>query len=366
MPLIAYQRLHGWTDYPHHFAFFEALEERGLLDKYDFAIDPYIDPQYCGLLMQRFPQLILTDSVSNGSRLKSFLKRNGLPGAAQAAKLDAKFDAVCEAPGGRIQPMYSGQIGVFWAHPRVKRRAILFHSIEEGTLDEPLSRESVLSADIIITRTDASADVAIAAGVPASKITKACDIVFRRRYATDRYKPGCAVALRLPNRNVPKEYLGELRNILDYFETVPKPIDHVRIEEPMGSEMIRRGYGSQEKGEISMWYDDFMYQPFMARRDAIVSCRLHTTIIALLSGNRAIMQFHIELGTTKLQQFIADLGLDEIPVRGIEHVTRKNIQEFVENPVLISQSAADNAVATARRKVELGLDRFEEWLGTVK
>lgn len=64
MPLIAYQRAHGDNDYPLHFAFFEALERRGVLNKYVFAIDPRVDYPYCLQLLRRFPQLILTESRS--------------------------------------------------------------------------------------------------------------------------------------------------------------------------------------------------------------------------------------------------------------------------------------------------------------
>ena len=46
MPLIAYIRAHGVTDFPHHFAFFGHLEKLGLLDRYQFALDTIYDPMY--------------------------------------------------------------------------------------------------------------------------------------------------------------------------------------------------------------------------------------------------------------------------------------------------------------------------------
>ena len=75
MPLIAYQNAHGANDFPLHFAFFEAIERRGLLDKYDFALDPFNDPSYCQLLIDRFPALHLTSGSSVVSRAREKIHR---------------------------------------------------------------------------------------------------------------------------------------------------------------------------------------------------------------------------------------------------------------------------------------------------
>lgn len=365
MPLIAYQRAHGTTDFPHHYAFFEALEQRGLLEKFDFAIDPSMDLGYCLKLLKRFPQLQLTGDASTAQRVRLFLERTKLRGAGISAKFDTRFDAVCEAPGGRIQPVYSYGQDIFWAYPRVKRRAILFHSVEEGILSQPKTRRSVAEAELVITRTDASAAVAARAGVPDNRIVRACDIVFRHQSSSTRPVPGVAVALRLPGKTATPDYVAELRRVMDYLETLDCAVDHVRIEEPLGAEQIRRGYGSHEIPNVRMWYDDFMYVPFHSRRDALISSRLHTTIIGLLSGNRAIMQFHVEPGTSKLQQFVDDLELHELKVRTGDDLKVEVVRDFIATPTLLSEAMVENALAIARRKVELGLDRFEEWLRTL-
>ena len=117
MPIIAYQNAHGANDFPLHFAFFEALERRGILDRYEFALDPFNDIEYCQLLIKRFPQLVLTTDVSFGSRAREFVYRRLGRGAKAMAALEYGFDAVCEAPGGRIHPLYTGGLDIFWRYP---------------------------------------------------------------------------------------------------------------------------------------------------------------------------------------------------------------------------------------------------------
>jgi hypothetical protein len=365
MPLIAYQRAHGGNDFPLHYAMLAAMDDRGLLDRYDFAIDPSLDLPYCLALTQRFPQLRLTTSVSGAARLTGFLQRHGLRGSRYAVHADNRFDAVCEAPGGRIHPHYSHGNSIFWAYPRTQRRAILFHSIEPGVLAQPRVRESIASCELVIVRTEESAETALATGLAPSRVVRASDIVFRTDLTGNAHRPGLAVALRVPDEHAPESYRSELVRIMDYLETLNTPIDHARIEHQLGAEQIRRGYGALSVPNVQLWYGDFLYVPFRAPRDAVISCRLHTTILALLAGNRAIMQFQVEPGTSKLQQIFNDLGLSALPVRSKDTLTLDNLREFLSNPTLVPETAAQQAIATARRKVEAGLDRLEEWLATI-
>jgi polysaccharide pyruvyl transferase WcaK-like protein len=360
MPLIAYQRAHGNTDFPHHFAFFEALEERGVLEKYDFAIDTFMDTEYCKILTRRFPQLLLAPDVSLPRKLFEMTRKSIGKGYRFFGYIDKKFDAVCEAPGGRITPIYSGGLNNFWMYPAVKKKAILFHSIEEGILPQRNVVKSLADCDLIIARTDKSA--AIATEIGAKRVVKSCDIVFRRKYDNADYKKGIAVALRCPNLGVTDKYLEDIKSILNYFENSEKIVDHVRIEEPLGAEMEKRGYRSHERKNVNMFQDDYMYDPFRYKRDAIISCRLHTTIIGLLSGNLNIMQFQIESGTSKLKQFIDDLSLNSLTIHNLDEMNIETISNFMNMPVSLDKNEVDAAIKTARKKVEIGLDAFEEWL----
>ena len=148
MPLIAYVRAHGSTDFPHHFVLFGHLEKLGVLDKFDFLLDPMMDPDYCVKLITRFPQLKLTEDVSRPRRWMRYVKDRVGRGYRPFSFLD-KFDAVCEAPGGRINELYTTN-DVFRFYPKVKRRAILFHSIEAGALKNDEVRQSVATADLVI------------------------------------------------------------------------------------------------------------------------------------------------------------------------------------------------------------------------
>ena len=119
MPLIAYIRAHGSTDFPHHFAMFGELERRGLMDKYDFALEPTMDLDYCLKLIKRFPQLKLTEDVSRPRRWMGAV-RDHIGRAYRPFGFLDKFDAVCESPGGRINELYTKR-DVFRFYPRVKR-----------------------------------------------------------------------------------------------------------------------------------------------------------------------------------------------------------------------------------------------------
>ena len=98
MPAIAYQRAHGSTDFPHHFALFGELERRGLLDKYDFALDPSMDLGYCLRLISRFPQLKLTEDISRPRRWQRFVREWIGRGYRPFSFLD-RFDAVAKPRG---------------------------------------------------------------------------------------------------------------------------------------------------------------------------------------------------------------------------------------------------------------------------
>jgi hypothetical protein len=77
--------------------------------------------------MERFPQLQLTTHHSFSARVRSYIKRAGLRGLSVTGELGNKFDAVCEGPGGRIHPIYSGGADIFWAYARCRKRAILLN-----------------------------------------------------------------------------------------------------------------------------------------------------------------------------------------------------------------------------------------------
>ena len=362
MPLIAYTRPHGVTDFPHHFAFFGHLEKLGLLDRYQFALDTIYDPTYCLQLIDRFPQLKLVDDVSRPRRwIKQLQERVGR-GYRPLSYLD-KFDAVCEAPGGRINGMYLHG-DVFRMYPRVHRRAILFHSIEPGALEDPATKASIAATDLVVARTQQSARNAQAAG--AKRVCTASDIVFLEHPQSFEARPGIAVALRLPNHGVTESYLTTVRDIVARLEKRDGQVDFVRIEEPMGREMIIHGLGSCRKPNAGLYYEDTMYLPFLHRRDAIVSARLHTTLISLLYGNRKILQFHIELGTNKSEEILGDIGLNSLKVYRQPDVSWPLIEQFLENGQTISEEEAESALGRAKAKTMEGMNAFLEWLGTIK
>jgi len=359
MPLIAYQRAHGATDYPHHFAFFEEARKRGILDRYDFALDCFMDPSYCRELVERFPELSLAIDHSLPRRLIQWLKQYVGRGYRYVACLD-KFDAACEAPGGRLNPIYSGNLSAFWLYPRVRRTAILFHSLESGILNIEPARRSIERADLVVARTTGSADVARRAG--ARHVIESSDVVLNMPYREAPYETGYAVALRLPNLSKPAPYLDKIRRILDRLECLDHPVDHVRIEEPIGEEMTARGYNHSGSSAARIFAGNDMYKPFERRRDAIISCRLHTTLISLLHGNRRILQFQIEDGTQKLHQFKRDLGLADLPMLGREDLTLERIEAFLDNPTELSQEQVELGLSAARTRAQKGFDALEEWL----
>src|SRR5215813_4002544 len=151
MPLIAFKGAHGSNDFPLHFAFFGYLERKGILDKYDFALDTLYDPKYAVLLLHRFPQLKLVERGNLPRQMMLWMHEVVGRGYRPLSLLDTKFDAVCEAPGGRINELYCKQ-DIFRLYPRIERRAILFHSIEAGALRNPEVRSSVASCDLVVAR----------------------------------------------------------------------------------------------------------------------------------------------------------------------------------------------------------------------
>jgi len=362
MPLIAYIRAHGVTDFPHHFAFFGHLEKLGLLDRYQFALDTIYDPMYCLQLIDRFPQLKLVDDVSRPRWWLKYVQEHVGRGYRPLAYLD-KFDAVCESPGGRINGMYMHG-DVFRMYPRVERRAILFHSIEFSALEDPGTKASIAAADLVVARTHQSAENAKAAG--AKWVCASSDIVFLEHPRPIETRPGIVVALRLPNRGVTESYLTTLRDIVARLEKREGQVDFVRIEEPMGREMIIRGLGSYRKPNAGLYYEDTMYLPFLHRRDAIISARLHTTLVSLLYGNRKILQFHIELGTNKSEEILGDIGLHSLKVHRQPDVCWPLIEQFLEEEQTFSEAEAQSALSLAKSKTMEGMNAFLEWLDTIK
>ncbi|WP_165232417.1 polysaccharide pyruvyl transferase family protein [Aquisphaera insulae] len=362
MPTIAYMRAHGTTDFPHHFAFFGYLEKLGILDKYDFLLESVMDPAYCARLVRRFPQLKILEDQSRPRRwMREVAERVGR-GYRPFAYLDT-FDAVCEAPGGRINEFYTKN-DVFRFYPRVKRRAILFHSIEQGALKQPSVRESVAGADLVIARTSRSAENARGAG--AKWVVDSADIAFLEHPKRYIYKPGIATAFRLPNAGVTEEYLDRLREIVANLEKTDTQVDFVRVEEPFGQEMIREGLGTYLRPNTGVYSDDTMYLPFLAKRDAIITSRLHTTLLSLMYGNRKILQFHIEGGTNKSVEIFNDMGIHSVPVHQRDEVTWKTVEEFLAAEPNLPEEEAAAALDLAKSKTIKGMDAFLEWLDTIK
>jgi hypothetical protein len=366
MPLIAYQNAHGNNDFPLHFCFFEALERRGVLDRYDFALDPFTDAAYCELLTRRFPQLVLTTQVSGVSRTREFIRKKIGHGIRLVVPFERRFDAVCEAPGGRIHPLYTGNLDIFWRYPRALRRAILFHSIEFGILAQPAVRRSIKQADLILARSRQSAVVALRASASPGKVFETCDIAFWQSPLPSKRQSGLAVALRLPNKQPTEDYIQNVRAVLNYLESLNHPIDQVLIEPPADQEQIARGYGNGIYSRITLWTGNEMYTPFCAIRDGVISCRLHTTILSLLAGNRKLLQFQIEPETNKVAEIFGDIGLTGLAVLPSEKMTATRVRDFVEGENSLSEIEVDHALATARARVNQGLDVFEEWLSSIR
>lgn len=362
MPLVAYQGPHGSNDYPLHFAFFEAMERRGILNHVDFALDPYHDLEYCKLLVQRFPQLLLTIEASAVCKMAWFADRFIGRGAGPLSRIGGpKFDAVCEGPGGRIHPLYlKGDL--FWRHPRISNRAVLFHSVEEGILSDHLACASLASCKLVVARSSGAAKVAAMAGTLRSGICTSSDIVLGQEISEAEYRPGYAVALRVPNEGPSTEYAERLRAILDFFDGVPA-VDHVLMEAPFDEEQRQRGYG--ELQSAALFHGDEMYRPFQYRRDAIVSCRLHTTLIALLNGNRKVLQYQVEGHTRKLEQIFHDIGLESLQVRRVERLSAGDIRGFLSEGSVLEDTLVEQALQRARKLVESGLDRTCEWLDSL-
>lgn len=365
MPLIAYIGAHGANDYPLHFSFFRELEARGLLDRFDFVVDTFRDPIYAKRLALRFPQLMLGYDLGLPRKMIEQLKTTLGKGYRWLALLDRKVDAVCEAPGGRLTSAYSGKLSHWWLYPHARRRAVFFHSFERELLDSPKVRRSIAETDVFVARTNESAANARASGCP--HVVEASDIVFNSEpTSTPFYVPGVAAALRIPNRHVPAGYLETIRDLLDSFEADQSRLyDLVRIEEPIGSEMYARDYVNGTSHHVRLYADDAMYYPFRAQRDVVISFRLHTTIIALIHGNRKLFQAQVESGTTKIRQFAEDLGLSHLRIHGPNDLSVESIRGFIKSGEPLPETEARSAIATARQRNEAGLQAVEEWLESV-
>lgn len=362
MPTIAYLRAHGSTDFPHHFALFGHLENLGVLDKYDFVLDPMMDPEYCVKLIHRFPQLKFTEDVSPSRRWMRYVKDHVGRAYRPFAFLD-KFDGVCEAPGGRINELYTRK-DIFRFYPRTKRRAILFHSVEAGALKYPEVKQSVAEADLVVARTSQSARNAREAG--AKWVVDSADVVFLEHPRKFSAKPGIATALRLPNTNVSQDYLNSLKDIVVQLQNLDAQVDFVLVEEPFGREMVLNGVGSYLKPNTGLFRDDSMYLPFLHKRDAIVSSRLHTTLIALLHGNRKILQFHIEGGTNKSEEILGDMGIQSIKVHRQSDVDWPTVERFLNEGPSLPEPEAQAALDLAKTKSLRGVNALLEWLDTIK
>jgi hypothetical protein len=359
MPLIAYKGAHGANDYPLHFAFFGHLERAGLLDRYDFAIDGWHDPGYALALLRRFPQLKLAERESVPRRALLRMHRAVGRFYRPLAFLDTKFDAVCEGPGGRITEHYCPE-DVFRLYPRTRRRAILFHSIERGALKNDGVRASIASAELVIARTRDSARAAEEAG--ANRVIASSDVVFVDAPRTHGERPGIAMALRVPNSGATTEYRAILAEIIDRLCEQEPDADWVQGEEPLGTMLRDKGIGTYAQPGTGLFHGDAMYAPFLRRRRAVVSSRLHTTLLALLHGNRNILQFHIELGTNKTQEILEEMQLRSLEVHRLGDVRWETISEFLRAPPAIPEEEATAALAWSRERVLAGMQALEEWL----
>jgi len=356
MPAIAYQGAHGSNDYPLHFAFFEAMESRGLLDQIDFFLDPSTEYAYCKKLIRRFPQLQLTSSTSLAGLAVHAYARSGARGGGLFAKVNRRYDAVIEGPGGRIHPRYLGNGDIFWRYPTTERRAIVFHSIEGGILRMPRTAASIAGADLILARSTGSAAIARQAGAP--RVHATSDIVFSQQAADGIERPGGAVALRSPNAQPGAAYIRNVEEIVQYLADLRRPIDCTSIEPPLTDFLD----AAARRNGFFVLNGDEMYMPFLAKRDFVISCRLHTTILALKAGNRKVIQFGVEEGTQKLKQIFGDLGLTQLTIHPRESLNRQTIQSFVEGDDRLDDAQVRESLRQARESVLGGLDILEEWL----
>ena len=215
----------------------------------------------------------------------------------------------------------------------------------------------------MIARTSQSARNAREAG--ARWVCDAADIIFVEPPLPRIHRPGIAVALRLPNKGATQEYMETLRDIHRRLQTLQTQVDFVRVEEPLGREMTLSGIGTYLERHTSLAYDDTMYLPFLFQRDAVMSSRLHTTLISLLSGTRKIQQFHIELGTNKAEEILDDMGLHSLNVYRIADVNWANIERFLSDGVTLPEDEVQTALRVARAKVTAGMDAFVEWLESI-
>jgi hypothetical protein len=361
MPLIAYLRAHGANDTALHYAFFRQLEQRGVLDRYDFALDPMLDYPYCVGLIKRFPQLQLTEDRSHPLRWMRFM-RDHLGRGYRPLSYLAKFDAVCEAPGGRIHHEFTKH-DIFRFYPRTKRRAILFHSIEERALENPVVKQSVAGADLVIARTTRSAKNARDAG--AKHVIEAADIVFGEHPAQPVHLPGIAAVFRLPTDQGLDAYLANVREIIRHLERLPTQVDFVKNEEPLATEMRNMLLGTYCKPNTGFYADDFMYNPFMHRRDAIITTRLHTTLVSMIYGNRKIFFCHVQSGTNKTEETLRDIGLHSLKVFRAPDMTWQNVEQFLEEGPSLPEPDVSAALDLAKSKVDHAIDALLEWLESI-
>ena len=126
------------------------------------------------------------------------------------------------------------------------------------------------------------------------------------------------------------------------------------------------GIGSYARRGTGLYYDNNMYVPFLYRRNAVVSSRLHTTIIGLLHGNRKVLQYHIELGTNKTQEIVDQMGLTSLKVHRISDVNWTTMAEFLKSSSAIPEPEAIAALERCKAKALLGMQAFVEWLHTLK
>jgi hypothetical protein len=153
-----------------------------------------------------------------------------------------------------------------------------------------------------------------------------------------------------------------VRTIVTQFCGLRTPVDFVPVEEPFGTEMRLNGIGTYLQPHTGLYSGDCMYAPFHYRRDAIISSRLHTTLLALLHGNRRILQFHIEKGTNKIEEIAGDIGLRSLAINRQDDVTWERICEFLNSDEAIPEDEARSALQNAKEMAERGMDAFSDWL----
>ncbi len=360
MPIIAYLRAHGGNDFLLHFAFFEQCEKRGILDKVDFALDPSSSRNYCLKLKQRFPQLHLVEELSFARRAMQWTEKSVGRFYGPIGYLD-RFDAVCEGCGGHVhgQFMHSNP---FRHYQRTRKRAFLFQSIESSALVYSSVKEAVRDADLIIARSKSTAKRAEEAGN--KNIVTAIDIVFGLNPSDIEYKPGYSVGLRLP-KDYTESYINELKRLISFLNNQNIPIDYSQAEPPLGNEMNKDSQLFRDFPHTNIFPGDDMYIPFSKKRDLIISQRLHTTLFSLIHGNTAILQFQIQEDTSKVAEILSDIGLSEIKVHKLTDFSLDEIQCFLDKPHVIHQDTLSSALDTARQKVKIGMDAFEDWVATL-